>query len=79
MRLLQTRGNGAVEVGDIALEMDGLRYDVTSRTLADDGSICYHFDVPDSATGNNSCRLTANIKRAPGSMSHGKVMIVTKQ
>lgn len=78
VRLLQTRGDGAVEVGDIALEMDGLRYDVTSRTVAGDGSICYHFDVPDSATGNNSCRLTANIRRAPGSMSHGKVMIVTK-
>lgn len=77
VRLRQTRGAGAVNLDELVLEMDGLSYPAVSTALEDDGMITAKFNVPDDATGNNSCRLRAVLNRAPKSKSHGMVSIVT--
>lgn len=79
VRFLQTRGEGNASLDSITLEMDGLSYKPVSVTTGADGAITARFSVPESATGNNSCRLRAVVSRSNGSKSHGMVSIVLEK
>lgn len=76
VHLRQTRGDSPATLDKLALEMDGLSYKETGRTVASDGTITCKFNVPESATGNNSCRLRAVVSRKGDSKSHGMISIV---
>ena len=76
VHLRQTRGDSPADLDKLVLEMDGLSYNESSRTIAEDGTIICAFNVPESATGNNSCRLRALVSRKGDSKSHGMISIV---
>lgn len=74
----QSRGDSPVNLDKLVLEMDGLTYNESGRNVAADGTIVASFNVPESATGNNSCRLRAVVSRKGDSNSHGMVSIIAE-
>lgn len=78
VHLRQTRGQSPAKLDKLTLEMDGLSYTESGRTVAADGMIICKFDVPAEATGNNSCRLRAVVSREGDSKSHGMISIVAE-